>query len=92
MTDVSLPCSRVVIEDDRHSGSPSGVAYMLGVGRQYNTVVVAAKGRHLRELGPDLPQHLKSAAARAARVGKFRFEAGKRAVLDFVEVPGANAK
>lgn len=58
---------------------------MLGVGPQYNTIVVAARGQHM--LTDGLKAKLQAAALATATAAKYRFEVAKRATLDFRELP-----
>lgn len=55
---------------------------MLGVGKQYNTIVVTARGQHLH-VKADFQQNLKQAATEVAELIKLRFKVGARATLDF---------
>lgn len=62
-----------------------GRTYMLGVGKQYNTIVVSARGQHLQAL-PDFETKLQHAAAKISHLVKMRFKTERRATLDFREV------
>jgi len=65
--------------------SPQGIVYMLGVGPQYNTIIVAARGKHL--LTANLEAKLRTAALSTAKDAKYRFEVAEKATLDFRELP-----
>lgn len=55
---------------------------MLGVGKQYNTIVVSARGEHLKQLS-DLEGHLRQSALSVSDQAKLRFNVGRRATLDY---------
>ena len=59
---------------------------MLGVGQQYNTVVVLARGQYLAQM-KDLHSRLQEAAAAVSSQAKFRFNVMQRACLNLQEVP-----
>lgn len=61
-----------------------GRTYTLGVGKQYNTIVVAARGQHLQSL-PDFETKLQHAARTTADAAKLRFRVEERAALDFID-------
>lgn len=63
-----------------------GMAYMLGVGKQYNTVAVVARGKHFSAMA-DIPTEIATAAEAVGRSAGFRFQAAKRAIMDLVAVP-----
>ena len=58
---------------------------MLGVGKQYNTIVVSARGRRLEALH-DFESHLQQAASQISHQAKMRFKVDRRATLDFREL------
>ena len=58
---------------------------MLGVGKQYNIVVVAARGHHLREM-TNLPDKLQATSQAVGQQAKFRFSAAEKAAKDFIDV------
>ena len=62
-----------------------GRTYMLGVGRQYNTIIVSARGQHLRGMH-DFESQLQRAASEVSHQVKMRFKVDRRATLDFREV------
>ena len=74
-----LTCRRVVLPKGH------GRTYMLGVGKQYNTIVVSARGQHLEVL-PDFERHLQKAASNVSHTAKMRFKVERRATLDFREL------
>jgi hypothetical protein len=65
--------------------SPQGKVYMLGVGPQYNAIIVAARGQHM--LTANLKAQLQIAALSTAKDAKYRFEVAEKATLDFRELP-----
>ena len=72
-------CRRVIL--------PKGIGrtYMLGVGKQYNTIVVSARGRQLVALH-EFEGHLRQAASEISHHCKIRFKVDRRATLDFREL------
>ena len=69
----------------RRKISPNGKVYILGVGPQYNSIVVAARGVHM--LTPGLEAKLQAAALKTAQAAKYRFDVAAKATLDFRELP-----
>ena len=59
---------------------------MLGVGQQYNTIVVLARGQHLAQM-KNLHSRLQEAADAVSSQAKFRFNVARRACLNLQEVP-----
>jgi len=64
---------------------PRGKVYILGVGPQYNSIVVAVRGQHM--LTSNLKAKLQAAALSTAKDAEYRFEVAERATLDFRELP-----
>lgn len=58
---------------------------MLGVGKQYNTIVVSARG-HLLQKATELESDLRTAALDISTRVKMRFPVERRATLDFREL------